>query len=470
MIDLAYKKLVALAQDQHSNVINSAMRELAELMESSVWRPGALTQQARAELLDFRENPPSEVSDADIVALLETTHKVNSGTSRDSILQALLEATVRITDADRGAVFLPDSQGAFSLAAAATPYGALSARDIGIPPNVLRDVSSNPKPIFLQLSENDKDSRGESRLIIRNTVFFPIQMGKKGVLYLDTQRNTRKFASLSHDLLRNIMMCAEAAVDNIASTENQMQFARYEKEINIAHDVQRSLMPEVRELPYAKFECRCRPALALGADFVEAVETLRGLYVVVSDVSGKGFGGAVVSSALQGIVYAELKRDRALRDTATCLNRFLCDRPEIGRYATSVLILLCPNGEVELLNCGHQAPLLISGDSISSLGETGSFPIGLIPEAEFQPVNLRLTANDRILVVTDGVTEALDPNEELFGMKRLTECCKKGVAAIEEAVVTFSGRGLADDFSIAELTYLPSNAARGHKAASAPKS
>jgi len=176
----------------------------------------------------------------------------------------------------------------------------------------------------------------------------------------------------------------------------------------------------------------------------------------VADVSGKGVSAAVVASILQGMLYSHLARDSSLPEMIAAVNRFLCDKVGGQKYATLVIARLLENGELDLINCGHVPPLLVSGDSITTV-EDGNLPVGLVPAVEFQSTRVQLNPGDRLLLVTDGVTEAENAEGEFFGMERLEQCCKDGFAAIEQAVTVFRGdTALTDDCTITEMIY------RGH--------
>jgi phosphoserine phosphatase RsbU/P len=112
------------------------------------------------------------------------------------------------------------------------------------------------------------------------------------------------------------------------------------------------------------------------------------------------------------------------------------------------------DGEVEYVNCGSVPPLLVTAESSEYL-EEGSFALGLVPEAEYRSVTLKLKANDKFLLFSDGVTEAMDATgEEMFGTARLREVCREDLTGIVETIDKFSRGILADDFTLVELTYL----------------
>ena len=191
----------------------------------------------------------------------------------------------------------------------------------------------------------------------------------------------------------------------------------------------------------------------IGGDFFDLVYTEGGLSLIVADVSGKGVSAAVVASILQGMLYSQLARNSSLPEMIAAVNRFLCDKVGGQKYATLVIARLLGSGEMELINCGHVPPLLVSGDTITRL-EEGNLPVGLVAGAEFQATRLQLKPGDRLLLVTDGVTEAEDAEGEFFGMERLENCGKDGFAAIEQAVTAFRGNtALTDDCTITEMLF-----------------
>ncbi len=173
----------------------------------------------------------------------------------------------------------------------------------------------------------------------------------------------------------------------------------------------------------------------------------------MADVSGKGVSAAVVASILQGMLYSQLARDSPLPEMIAAVNRFLCEKVGGQKYATLVIARLLESGDLELINCGHVPPLLVSGDSITKL-EEGNLPVGLVPGADFHATRLQLKPGDRLLLVTDGVTEAEDDNGEFFGNERLEDCGRQGFDAIERAVTDFRGKTpLTDDCTITEMIY-----------------
>ena len=233
---------------------------------------------------------------------------------------------------------------------------------------------------------------------------------------------------------------------------------RYRQELAIASEIQQRLMTvTVPDVPFAKVNAVSYPCKDIGGDFFDLVYTDKGLSLIVADVSGKGVSAAVVASILQGMLYSQLARDSALPEMISAVNRFLCEKVAGQKYATLVIARLSNTGDLELINCGHVPPLLVTEGKVVKL-EEGNLPVGLVPVADFQVLRMKLKTGDRLLLVTDGVTEAEDATGEFFGTERLESCCPEGLVCIEQAVTTFRGdTALTDDFTITEMIFRGDN-------------
>jgi sigma-B regulation protein RsbU (phosphoserine phosphatase) len=103
------------------------------------------------------------------------------------------------------------------------------------------------------------------------------------------------------------------------------------------------------------------------------------------------------------------------------INKFLCEHGEVGRYATMFFGLIDRDGRLEYIKAGHPSPLLLRHGQVSELYNEGSFPVGLLQDAEFTAVSLQLEPDDTLILFSDGITDAENPDEELYGISRLRE-------------------------------------------------
>ena len=431
---------------------------------------------AQQFLSQFSSWKPATGAGSDLEMLnvfLEAARKLNTSGVLDDVLQTLLEAALRLTHAERGFVFLRDSDGELRLAAGRDKKGESIHDDSAISRSVLRDAAKSASEFLVTDTDDTGKLAGRESIVAHNlhsVICIPLrktiiqdkakeetkpgEQDIQGVLYLDAHFLSGKLSSVSHDILRTIANGAATLVENAALVQSEDAAKRYRQEMAIAAEIQQGLMKvTVPDVPFAKVNAVSYACKDIGGDFFDLVYTEGGLSLIVADVSGKGVSAAVVASILQGMLYSQLARDSPLPEMIAAVNRFLCDKVGGQKYATLVIARLLQTGEMELINCGHVPPLLISGDSITRL-EDGNLPVGLVAGAEFQSTRLQLKPGDRLLLVTDGVTEAEDAEGEFFGMERLENCGKDGFAAIEQAVTNFRGNtALTDDCTITEMLY-----------------
>jgi serine phosphatase RsbU (regulator of sigma subunit) len=190
----------------------------------------------------------------------------------------------------------------------------------------------------------------------------------------------------------------------------------------------------------------------VGGDFYDVIATADALYIVIADISGKGVSAAILASTLQGLLYGLLLAGQPLAEIAEVANRYICEK-NVQKYATMILVRIDPNGIMEYVNCGHVQPIL-AGQGVRRL-ENANMVVGLIEEATFQSESLQLRAGDRIVLATDGVTEAESPDGEFFGEERL-EAALDGttIEGVLSKVETFmKGTPPNDDFTMLEVVY-----------------
>jgi sigma-B regulation protein RsbU (phosphoserine phosphatase) len=135
-------------------------------------------------------------------------------------------------------------------------------------------------------------------------------------------------------------------------------------------------------------------------------------------------------------------------------NSFLCQKELGEKYATVFVAKLWPDGRFEYVNCGHVPPLVVSGGVVHKL-DRSNLPVGLLKEATYESGSQQLKPGDRLLVVTDGVTEAENKEGEFYGSERLEEAAKsQELEGIFQSVRDYTqGIPLNDDCTLFQLTF-----------------
>jgi len=282
------------------------------------------------------------------------------------------------------------------------------------------------------------------------------------VLYLDSRRPAA-FSKLDRQILDALAADAASILDNARLVERERERQRLEQEIGIARDIQQALLPKnFRDYPHLSVSGINFPCLAVGGDYFDVfpLGDSRTAFLL-ADVSGKGLGAALCTNLLQGALSGMTLGTDPAR-VFNHVNRFLCDHSEIGRYATMFFGILDEQGHLEYINAGHPSPFLIRRGVAEDVFTEGSYPVGLVPEAEYTVVCLQLEPGDTLVLFSDGVTEAMDPAEQLFGVPRLREVLTGHMQTpldelqriVLESVENFArGASQADDLTLLLVRY-----------------
>lgn len=247
------------------------------------------------------------------------------------------------------------------------------------------------------------------------------------------------------------------------------QLAAMQQELDTSAEMQRAILP-TRWPQSVRYTLRgsMRSAKQVGGDFFDHFElgaSQRG--IVVADVSGKG-----VPAGLFAMVSRTQLRAIAMlgaanpNQTLTKVNNALCEGNDSCMFVTGVYAIFDPDtGRLVHVNFGHPPPLLIHADGrLQFIDSPPCIPIGLIEDADYQHTELQLLPGDILVMYTDGVTEAMNPELEEFGASRLLAVFESGVPASAEialqqviaAVNAFAaGAEQSDDITCIALHYHP---------------
>lgn len=212
------------------------------------------------------------------------------------------------------------------------------------------------------------------------------------------------------------------------------------REIEIAREVQERLfpqrLPQVAGLDYCG---RCRTALGVGGDYYDFLALPEGMLgVALGDISGKGIPAALMMASLQASLRAEAMRARnEIAELMSRVNQALFEASSEDRYATFFYAQLDPATRcLTYVNGGHCAPMLFRGDGDGKIErlhtckierlDTGGPVVGLIPDCAYEQAGVILHPGDRLVIYTDGVSEAMNRALEEWGEDRL-------IAAVQSA-------------------------------------
>lgn len=235
-----------------------------------------------------------------------------------------------------------------------------------------------------------------------------------------------------------------------------------EGDLELASQIQGKLLPP-RGLQMAGWETNYlyRPAGPVSGDYCELMPVEDGgtLFFAVGDVAGKGMAASLLMTHLNAILRSLITLNLPLEDLMSRANRLFCESTLASHYATLVCGRAQSDGRLEICNAGHCPAIIARGDGIAEIQAAG-LPLGLFCHSEYQTQCMTLQPEEVLVLYSDGVTEARDPDGEEFAVNRLMDTirqsCGHGPKGLTAAVagehVAFR-RGVApmDDLTLLVL-------------------
>jgi serine phosphatase RsbU (regulator of sigma subunit) len=238
------------------------------------------------------------------------------------------------------------------------------------------------------------------------------------------------------------------------------------RERDEAQRIQRALLPATAP-PFAWGEVAARwtPASGCGGDCYDILPLGDGAVgLTIADVAGKGLPAALVMAHLQASVRAFATDGHSPAQLAARANEALCRNASVGRFATFFCSVIDDDGRsITWCTAGHNAPILVRTDGTVQRLEGGGMVLGIVTGATFTERRTTLGPGDRLVLFTDGVTEATavdsEQHDDEFGDDRLIEIVRAhralGAPALVEAIIDdvtkFTGGTFADDVTIVVL-------------------
>ncbi|MDZ4798192.1 MAG: SpoIIE family protein phosphatase [Bryobacteraceae bacterium] len=229
------------------------------------------------------------------------------------------------------------------------------------------------------------------------------------------------------EVLEQTVRELEAAREGLRLKALQEQKAM-EKEMALAQETQESLLP--RSMPtFENFHVYAfsNPTRYVGGDFYDFLQTGSGEWMgVLADVSGKGIPAALLSSMTLGALSMALRSGAEPHDAVSLVNLLLCEKSPEAQFVTLFLFVLSPGGSGRFVSAGHTATFLFRASTgrVERL-VTNSFFLGMFEEATYETVAFHMDKGDLLVVYSDGVTDARNQQDEMFGEVRLINMIKR---------------------------------------------
>lgn len=352
------------------------------------------------------------------------------GLIRDVTAQHLLEELVEklfdFLEAEHGVVLLKDASGAVEPVVVRTRKGRASKADIRLSHTLVEAALDRREAILIRDPAGDPALASKSLIIsgVTSAIITPLEAEGEviGLLYFDAFLTRKPFDEEDLRLVTVLAHVAAAKIQNAKLAEEVQKKRALEQEMAIARTIQQRLVPhETPQEGAFQLYATLRPAKEVGGDLYDYFWDEHRLFFCIGDVSGKGVPAALVMAMTKTLFRANAAflEDPGLLMAA--VNTRLNEETDPTMFVTAFCGFLdLSNGRLLYSNAGHDRPIILpAGGGADSLEAKPGLALGVFPTFKYPLQEARLAPGDSILLYTDGVTEAVDPADQLFGLNRL---------------------------------------------------
>ena len=384
--------------------------------------------------------------EAKLQAILEISKSLGQVLELDAVLAHILDGLFEIfPQVKEGFVLLNDPESQQPVIKATRTRETDTKYPASVSLTIVREAMSGREAILSAdvMGDNRFDtSQSIAGMKLRSMMCAPLlsQDGDPlGVLQLASHDITFPFTESDLDILVSIATQGSLAIENARLHEKVLRQRDLERELEFATQVQLGFLPNKRpEIVELEFFDYYEAAHRVGGDYFDYVPLPDGrVAVAVADVAGKGIPAALLMARLYSAARYHLLSDASLADALTGLNRDISISGLGHRFITCVLLIVdARQREVTMANAGHLPPLVKEQDGTISewITEHTGMPLGIVPDQQFHQEVRTLEPGDTWLMFTDGITEAMNEQSEIFGSERLQSSLARGPHPLDQLV------------------------------------
>lgn len=296
-------------------------------------------------------------------------------------------------------------------------------------------VAENRKPLIIKDAQHDprlfKQADQQTGFVTRTLLCVPMvyKDGLLGVINVLNSKEKPSFGDGDRALLESFAGMAAVAIIRSRLLETRLKQQKFEIQMEAASKIQSLFWPKLPDMASGNHVWAVSvPAAFVGGDVYDFILMPDGSWVFyVADVSDKGLPASLIMVALWSNIRSEvLLHDEVDRLVMTVNNTLYDLMSEEGFFATIILGRYWPEtGKMQMTRGGHLPPLWMSRDGLIKVPELKGPPLGVAPGSEYEKKEIILSPGESILIITDGVTEAENKQNELFGYRRLVDYIRK---------------------------------------------
>lgn len=445
-VEFTYQRAGAVEGDSSQGTSSSAQATIVDSTDDSfVVSKVDLSEASQADA------PSAVSSDRKLRALVQLLGEIGGELEEDALLEKLLAGLLLVfPGADR--CFLGLREADDSIVSRATKFReGGQQKTMPISRTVLDEVVNTRTAVLSADALADMrfhDSQSVQLTAIRSLMCTPLIDGQDrvlGVIQVDALGVKNRFTEDDLEVLASLAPHVTTALQNSRLHEDLLRRQLLDRDLELARRVQYALLPE--EMPQVEgfqFFSFYEAAWQVGGDYYEFVPLAGGRWaVIVADAAGKGVSAALLMAKLAGELKLYLSLEPTLAAAIGRMNHSLATGALIGRFVTLVAAVIEPStGGITLVNAGHCSPLLRrAGQDVAEIaGDIRGAALGIITDQDYREHQLQLAPGDTLALFTDGITEAMNEQQQPYGEERLQERLESAPGELQRL-----GRHVIDD-------------------------
>ncbi len=409
-------------------------------------------------------NAQTQSSRSDLLGLISKVGvALLSSSGLDETLNQVASLVFEAVPAERCVIMLRDeeSENQMKISVARVRGKEETLDEVRISRTVMDEVIKNGKSVLTSDAQHDPRFASQTMALlgIRSVLAVPLSVNENdvfGLVYADSPTYEATFNEEHLKVLTTLASVASIRVENATLLEERFQTQRMEHELQLATEIQQSFQPssppkmEGYEFQGISFSC-----YEIGGDYYDFIHRHDDkMLIALGDVSGKGTAAALLMSSLHAAIHAQVASKAPLIEIVTNVNQYLAKNTPSNRFVTLFIAELdSTTGKLQFINAGHNPPLIGHSNGTVEQLASGGFPLGILPNAEYELGETMINEGEALIVYSDGVSEANNLKGDEFGMERLTEVVKNNLSRsaaglrdkVESALSAFTKTAPAND-------------------------
>jgi serine phosphatase RsbU (regulator of sigma subunit) len=374
--------------------------------------------------------------------LYQITQVMNSSLDFDEVLNNVIDSIMQVMNGQRGFIMIANDETKQLQVLAARGVDGTTLQEEGYSTTIVGQVVETHETLLTNNAMFDNRYTAGKSIILRGLrAILCAPMLKQGrligVVYVDTAMKSGNFTPADRDLMAAVAGQAATAIENARLYRVAVEKGRLERELQMASEIQRGLLPRIPTIPKYQVAARWQAAREVAGDFYDVFQLKDNRFgVVIADVSDKGAPAALFMAVARTLIRSYAHAGNDAKATLALTNDLILSDAESGMFVTVYHSVFAPNGGSVNVNAGHNPPLLYRHAARSvAFVPRGGRAIGWFPDNPLQAHDIPLQPGDLIVYYTDGLTDAENQHGEYYGEARLEQAVKEAAGQSADDVL-----------------------------------